>query len=145
MTKQQYLDRYFELVSTFPKVYERITSLEEQGYLTYGAAFIVYNPYEIYSYKQVGEILDKATKAKSYMKYIRRVSIPAWRSLINGIEEELNTILKVASDMERLVKDGFLNVYEEELPNYTPMIPCRYDIWKDGVGNASIQLNTSRN
>jgi hypothetical protein len=87
MNKKECLDRYFELGKGYEHINDQLYKLHKQGKITAGEYYFIYNPYEWYGDKRITEILEKASKAKNYSRYLKRTSLWSWNYYIEDIEK----------------------------------------------------------
>lgn len=98
MTKMEIID--YILRYDFDSIQVRLDKLMEENRITGGARFYVYNPYQIYSFNQVQELLYKASKSKNYFRYIKRVDSIQFNVWLRMFNEDVAKIVNFLEEQE---------------------------------------------
>ena len=100
MTKSQIIDLI--LNTDFSDLDSRLDALMEQGRITSGARYHVYNPYQFYGYTQIMEILAKAGKSKDYIRYIKRIDSFTYNYCLKDFQDSMAKALAFVEEQEKL-------------------------------------------
>lgn len=100
MTKMEIVQEM--LAIDFSSISDRLDKLMEEGRITSGARYYVYNPYQIYSLTWLQELLDKAGKSKNYIRCIKRTDSITFSIIWKSFQEDLNKIISFVEEQENL-------------------------------------------
>lgn len=100
MTKMEIVNQM--LHTDFTSISDRLNKLMEEGRITTGARYYVYDPYHIYSYTQLNDILSKACKSSNYTRYIKRIDSITFSVMWESFQDDLNRILSFIEEQENL-------------------------------------------
>ena len=100
MTKSQIIDHI--LNTDFSDLDSRLDALMEQGRITGGARYYVYNPYQFYGYTRIMEILDKAAHSKNYTRYIKRIDSFTYSYCLENFQKNMAKALAFVEEQEAL-------------------------------------------
>lgn len=100
MTKSQIIDHI--LNTDFSDLDSRLDALMEQGRITGGARYYVYNPYQFYGYTRIMEILDKASHSKDYIRYIKRIDFTTYNIYLQDFQKDMARALAFVEEQEAL-------------------------------------------
>lgn len=100
MTKHQVIDYVYSFdLETLDR---QLQNLMDEGRITTGARYYVYNPYRIYTLTAINELVGKATKSKDYDRYIRRIKSTQYNVWLRMFDEDVAKIQKFISEQTRL-------------------------------------------
>lgn len=103
MTK---LDIVHEILThDFTPIQKDLDQLLEEGRITTGARYYVYNPFDIYSVKWVSELVDKAVRSKDYTRYIKRQTSIQMNVIYQMFTEDLKKITTFIEEQKALPFD----------------------------------------
>jgi len=90
MTKTQIIDHILNF--DLKTLDNQLQNLMDEGRITSGARYYVYNPYRIYALNTVGELIGKAAKSKNYTRYIKRIDTVQYSVWLRMFDEEVEKI-----------------------------------------------------
>lgn len=100
MTK---LDIVHEILTyDFTSINQDLNQLFEEGRITSGARYYVYDPYGIYSVKWVSELISKAAASKDYTRYIKRQTSIQMNVIYRMFTEDLKKITDFIEEQKDL-------------------------------------------
>lgn len=90
------------LTHNFTSLQKDLDQLLEEGRITSGARYYVYNPFDIYSVKWVSELVSKAAASKDYTRYIKRQTSTQMNVIYRMFTEDLKKITDFIEEQKAL-------------------------------------------
>lgn len=100
MTKSQIID--YILTYDLKTLDNEVEILMNEGRITSGARYYIYNPYRIYAKDQILEVVKKAAKSKDYTRYIKRISSTQYNVWLQMFDEDIKKIQDFIAEQTRL-------------------------------------------
>ena len=120
MTKLEMVRRYFDFIlgEELQSWEDRLDALMNEGRITTGARYYVYNSHRWYGVKMMDEITSRASKAKNYIAYLNNRKKwdyeYAWRDIqkefskMKAFVEEQEALPYEKTQKQRLISNGEL-------------------------------------
>jgi len=120
MTKLEMVRRYFNFIlgEELQSWEDRLDALMNEGRITTGARYYVYNSHRWYGVKMMDEITSRASKAKNYIAYLNNRKKwdyeYAWRDIqkefskMKAFVEEQEALPYEKTQKQRLISNGEL-------------------------------------
>lgn len=80
---------------------DRLLALYQEDRITSGA-YTVYNPFSIYSYRQISALSSKAAASKDYVRYLKRIDSTQYQVWKDMYDQDLRKIRTFITEQEAL-------------------------------------------
>ncbi len=104
MTKLEMVRRYFDFIlgEELKSWEDRLDTLMNEGRITTGARYYVYNSHRWYGVKMMDEITSRAAKAKNYIAYINNRKKWDYEYAWEDIQKEFSKMKAFVEEQEAL-------------------------------------------
>ena len=104
MTKLEMVRRYFNFIlgEELKSWEDRLDALMNEGRITTGARYYVYNSHRWYGVKKMDEITSRAAKAKNYIRYINNRKKWDYEYAWRDIQKEFEKMKAFVEEQEAL-------------------------------------------